>query len=91
MVDAYADYLKCVACFVYQPGRSERDALISSLYRLSLYAPISINDKAHELYLFVLDWARSGQPRAFAVDEKINFLRELMHKDIVETQRMGRL
>ena len=89
MVDAYADYLKCVTCFVYQRGASERDALVPALYRVSLYAPTSISDKAHELFVVVLNWSRSGETRTLAVDEKVNQLRELMRENIADIQKKG--
>ena len=92
MVDAYSDYLKCVTCFVFHPGCSERDALISSLFRTSLYAPTSINDEAHELYVFLVKWAQSGQNQPLGVDgvdEKVDNLREMMHENIIDIRSMG--
>lgn len=89
MADAYANYLKCVASFVYQRGIKERDALSAALYKLLLYAPQPIADKAQELYCFVLEWARSGQAGALPVDEKVNRLGELMRENVADVRRRG--
>lgn len=89
MVDAYADYLKCVASFVYQRGLEERNALSAALYKFLLYAPSHIGDEAQNLYIFVLDWAQSGQTRALSVDERVNRLGDMMRENIAFVQKSG--
>lgn len=89
LIDAYADYLKCVADFVYRRGLSERDALAASLYRVLLFAPGPIGDEAQALYVYVLDWAQSGQSRALSVDERVNRLGDMMRENIAFLQRNG--
>lgn len=89
MVNAYTDYLKCVASFIYRRELSEIDAMTSALYKLMLYAPPFIGTEAKELYLFVLDWASSKQETATLLDEKIDHLRERMRENITDIQKNG--
>lgn len=89
MVAAYADYLKSVAEFVYNRDNLHRDALSTALYRAILFASPDIAEYSQKLFLFVIDWSRSGMVRPLPVDEKVNELGNLMKNDIDHFRRFG--
>lgn len=89
MVDAYADYLKCVFCYYFEYENSDQSSdkytLSAALFRLSLYAPSNIVHGAMELHALVLSENQSKK----VLNEKIDQLLELMRGHITDIQRKG--
>lgn len=84
MTAAYAEYLRCVCDLVYKRGTPERDAIVAALYRLRLFAPISVCNAADALYARTLDFARTGQGNTLAINSQLDqiglwFAQDLEH------------
>lgn len=87
MVNAYADYLKCVFYYNLEHERSDRHILNAALFKLLLYAPSQIGDEARGLYDFVLSGDQSKEDLA----RRINQLLALMRENIADLQKKGHL
>ncbi|MCH5260711.1 MAG: hypothetical protein J1F18_13195 [Lachnospiraceae bacterium] len=85
MVDAYADYLKCVFYYKLEHERSDRYILDTALFKLLLYATANIDAEARGLYDFVISGNRSKEELA----RRINQLSALMRKHIADVQKKG--
>lgn len=90
MTQAYSGYLNCVSQFVFRRGTEERDALAASLYRLQLFASDEIALDAQQLYIFLLDWAKTKPTQALAVDDRVNKLGSKMRKHLASVREKGR-
>lgn len=82
MASAYAEFLHCIANFVFRRESPERDALSAALYRVLLFASDEIATSAQQMYVQVIDWVMSGTDRALTLDENLNRLEELMRADL---------
>ena len=89
IASVYAEFLRCSGNFVFRKGSPERDALVSALYRLQLFASEQIAGEAQELYLALLEWAASGASRALELDYKLNRLSTLMQADLDHFRKKG--
>lgn len=89
MTSAYAEYLRCVCDLMNRRGKPERDAIVSSLYRLRLFAPLAVCNAADDLYAQALDWARTGQGDTFAINGKLDQIGLWFARDLDHYRRSG--
>ena len=89
MAQAYSEYLRAVAEFVFRRGAAERDALAASLYRLWLFASPEIFEDAQGIYVQLLSWAASNPSGALELDEKVQKLADDMRVHLDSTRKHG--
>lgn len=89
MTAAYVNYLDCISAFVQQPGQQEKTVLVTSVVRLSLFAPDKTRQIADSLYANTLAWAQSGCQIRYPYDQELQSLTQLMRKDLATFQKTG--
>lgn len=82
MTAAYAEYLRCICDLVYKRSAAERDAIVAALYRLRLFAPISVCNAADDLYARTLDLARTGRGDTLAINSQLDQIGLWFAKDL---------
>lgn len=80
--DAYDQFIRAFAAYVYTPSASAKEALTSALYTAALFAPPHIIRALNATASIVLQeqWRAPGGPAA--LDEIITDVIRLLHNDI---------